>query len=566
MTTVNSKPSSTKTPAPSPAYLRFGKRYRPGRVEDRYDAIVIGSGPGGLTTAVCLAKMGWKVAVFEAHYTAGGFTHAYGRHGYEWDVGVHYIGDVGYQRSMPYKLFQFLSNGQLQWADMGEIYDTVFLGDNYQFAFPKGEKALKAALAKDFPDETKAINKYFQLIRRISKSMPVYAMSKILPNATEPFIKAWQKHKLPTEMLQSTGDVLSGLTQNKKLQAVLTTQWGDCGLPPQDSCFLIHALIARHYLNGGYYPIGGASRFAQTMLPQIQSSGGEVFTYARVDEILLSGKRAVGIKMEDGHKIYADTVISAAGVDLTLNRLLPSTKARRIARPEKQKTVQPSMGHFSVYIGLNKSPSDLKLPKTNFWIYLNEQHDKNVHDFMAGKTDNIPLVYISFPSAKDPSWEKRYPNKATIEIVAAAKHEWFRNWENKTWGQRGEDYEAIKQKWQDRLLAILLKKLPQLREHIDYVEIATPLSTQYFCEYRYGEIYGLDHRPERFKQQWLKPQTPIKGLYLTGQDTLTCGVVGAAMSGLLTSVRILGLRKGLTLYNTVQRVNNQSEISEVKQT
>src|SRR5699024_8226009 len=79
--------------SPKPSTLRIGYRYRSNRLKGPYDAIVIGSGIGGLTAAACLSKMGKKVVVLEQHYTAGGFTHSYDRNGYEWDVGVHYIGD-----------------------------------------------------------------------------------------------------------------------------------------------------------------------------------------------------------------------------------------------------------------------------------------------------------------------------------------------------------------------------------------------------------------------------------------------------------------------------------------
>ena len=91
--------------SPTPSTLRVGRRYRAKRLDGPYDAIVIGSGIGGLTAAACLSKMGKKVVVFEQHYTAGGFTHSYDRNGYEWDVGVHYIGDMGADHTMAKRLF-----------------------------------------------------------------------------------------------------------------------------------------------------------------------------------------------------------------------------------------------------------------------------------------------------------------------------------------------------------------------------------------------------------------------------------------------------------------------------
>ena len=96
------KPSKQNKPKLSASQLRIGKRYRAERVADDYDVIVLGSGIGGLTSAALLSQLGKKVIVLEQHYTAGGFTHAYERNGYEWDVGVHYIGEMGRKSCLLY--------------------------------------------------------------------------------------------------------------------------------------------------------------------------------------------------------------------------------------------------------------------------------------------------------------------------------------------------------------------------------------------------------------------------------------------------------------------------------
>jgi all-trans-retinol 13,14-reductase len=109
---------------PTASTLRIGKRYRAERIDADYDAIVIGSGIGGLCSAALLSKLGKKVIVLEQHYTAGGFTHAYERNGYEWDVGVHYIGDMG-RKSQGRALFDCISGGNLKWAEMDPVYDRI---------------------------------------------------------------------------------------------------------------------------------------------------------------------------------------------------------------------------------------------------------------------------------------------------------------------------------------------------------------------------------------------------------------------------------------------------------
>jgi all-trans-retinol 13,14-reductase len=147
---------------------------------------------------------------------------------------------------------------------------------------------------------------------------------------------------------------------------------------------------------------------------------------------------------------------------------------------------------------------------------------------------------MSFPSAKDPSWDARYPNKATVEIVAATLPARFAQWQGSTWGKRGADYEALKAELTEHLLETLYQHQPQLRGQLDFCELATPLSTEWFQWNVQGEIYGIDHTVKRFDQHWIHSQTPIKGLYLTGADTLTAGVGGALMGGVMTATCMLG--------------------------
>src|SRR5690606_25897877 len=94
--------------------------------------------------------------------------------------------------------------------------------------------------------------------------------------------------------------------------------------------------------------------------------------------------------------------------------------------------------------------------------------------------------------------------------------------------------------WSERLLAHLYRHFPQTRAHVDFHELSTPLSTQYFCRYQQGEIYGLNHTPQRFQTRWLGPRTPIRNLYLTGQDALTAGVGGALIGGVFAAAAVTG--------------------------
>ena len=530
---------------------RVGKRYRSTRVDADYDVIVIGSGIGGLCSAALLSQMGKKVLVLEQHYTAGGFTHAYEREGYEWDVGVHYIGDMG-RKSQGRGLFDYISGGQLKWAEMDPVYDRIILGDEH-FDFVAGKENFKNSLKQQFPDDTVAIDQYVDLVTTTTKYMAAVSQTKAMPRPLAKLMSLSSKNKFPDYALDSSYNVLKGLTDNEKLIAVLCGQWGDHGCPPKESVFLMHALIAGHYFNGGFYPVGGASKIAETIIPQIQVSGGDVLTYADVQEILIVDDRAVGVEMVDGHCLYADYIISNAGVVNTFTKLLPVAISDKFGYRDRVQSLATSMSHGGMYIGLRGTADELQLPKTNLWIYLDQHHDENVAALRKDPSAPLPLVYVSFPSAKDPDFQRRHPGRSTIEIVIGpCDFEQYRQWADKTWGKRGDDYEALKADLSERMLAALYKQLPHLQGKIDYSEVSTPLSTNHFCRYKQGEAYGLAHTKARFEQEWLTPKTRVKGLYLTGQDLISCGVVGALMAGMVTAMSVVGLRGAGTLMKKIK--------------
>ena len=496
---------------------------------------------GGLSTAALLSELGWKVCVLEQHYTAGGFTHSYERNGYEWDVGVHYIGEVGAQ-TRTRKMFDFLSGGELKWAPMDDEYDRFYVGDKV-FNAVAGKQEFRDNLVRQFPDEVQAIDRYLALLDRSGDAMSAFGMHRGMGPVMRFLFRPLLAWRMRGAFRRKTYDVLSELTDDQDLIAALCGQWGDMGLPPKRSPFMAHAMIARHYLHGGYYPVGGSWRIAETIIPKIQAAGGEVFTYAKVEQILVENGHVTGVEMKDGHRVECDCVISSAGVDNTFNHLLSAELAEKSGYKRRMKNVQPSIAHLGIYIGLKGTAEELGLPRTNYWIYPSNDYDAATDAFLETPDAEFPVVYISFPSAKDPDYLNRHPGTATVEIVAPAPYEWFEKWRDETWGKRGEDYEEFKEALGERLMEYLYEKVPNTRGQVDYYEVSTPLSTNWFGGYQRGELYGLDHTPQRMSQNWLRPKTSIPGLWLTGQDTLTCGVTGAMMSGMVTTLRMVGARK-----------------------
>jgi all-trans-retinol 13,14-reductase len=495
---------------------------------------------GGLATGAMLSKQGQKILVLERHYTLGGFTHVFKRKGYEWDVGIHYIGEMQRKNGILRKLFDYVSDGKLEWADMGKVYDKIIIGETH-YDFVKGVKNFKTQLISYFPEEEKAITSYIDLIFKAVKASKGYYVSKAMPPFLSALVGRFIKKPFYKFSDKTTYEVIRSLTSNETLIKVLTGQYGDYGLPPKQSSFSMHASVVRHYFDGGNFPVGGSSQIAKTVAPVIAASGGKILTRADVKEVLIEDNKAVGVLMEDGQIIRAKNVVSNAGLITTYKQLLPSSSVKKHKLNEQLKKVNPSVAHVSLYIGLEGTPEDLIIPKTNYWVYPEHgDHDTCVKNYLEDMSQPFPVVYISFPSAKDPDWSNRYPDKSTVDIITLVPYETFEKWSGTQWKKRGEEYEKIKEEIAQRLLKILYKQQPQLEGKVNCYELSSPLTTQHFVNYEKGEIYGLDHTPSRFRQSFLRPRTPIKNFYLTGQDIVTAGVGGALFSGVLTTMAMTG--------------------------
>jgi len=510
------------------------------KLQDQYHTIFIGSGMGCLSAAAILAKEGHSVLLLEQHYTAGGFTHVYKRKGFEWDVGIHYIGDMQRPNSAMKKLFDYVTDGDLKWADMGDVYDRIIIG-NKSYDLVKGLQNFKDKMIGYFPEEREAILKYTDLVFSVNRTASKFYMNKALSPFIGKLLYGWMSKPFFKYADKTTYEVISVLTKNQELIKVLCGQYGDYGLPPKQSSFFMHATVVKHYFGGGSFPIGGSSQIVKTIDPIIEKAGGSILIRAEVDSVLIENNVAVGVKMTDGQLIKSDHVISGAGIITTYEKLLPKETLNQHHLKEQLQKVKPSVSHACLYIGLEGTPEELDLPKTNLWIYPEEgDHDECVERYLNDINEAFPVIYVSFPASKDPDWSNRYPGRSTIDIITLVPYDTFAEWDGTKWMKRGEGYDELKEKISKRLLEKLYEQLPQVKGKIIHYELGSPLSTKHFMNYDKGEIYGLDHSPSRFRQKFLTPRTPIKNFYLTGQDIVTAGVGGALFSGLLTASALTG--------------------------
>lgn len=512
------------------------KSYKRETISEHWDAIVIGSGIGGLTTAALLAK--WaklRVLVLERHTVLGGFTHVFKRPGYEWDVGVHYIGQTGTPQAPMRRVFDYLTEGRLEWAPLPDIYDSIRIGPRV-YDLPSGQERFRARLKEYFPSEAAAIDNYLSAVLSAARWSNLYMAEKTIPRAASRLLGGLMRRPFLRWARQTTAEVLDNLTDNLELKAVLTGQWGDYGLPPRQSSFAAHAIVVAHYLEGASFPVGGAARIAQSIEPTITERGGLLLVAAEVESILLEQGRAAGVKMADGRMLRAPLVVSNAGAYNTFAQLLPADHPASPPMLEAVNSIPQSMAHLCLYGGFQADSGDFVADGTNLWVYGGPDHDQRLRAFLDDPmTNDFPVLFISFPSAKDPDFARRYPGKATVEVVAPVPYSLFQAWEDSRWKKRGPEYEALKASLQSRLLAALEQQVPQLKDRLSYVELSTPLSTAHFTGHPRGQIYGVAQTPTRFTSDGFGPTTDIPGLYLSGADACASGVGGALVGGALAA-------------------------------
>jgi all-trans-retinol 13,14-reductase len=240
-----------------------------------YDAIVIGSGMGGLACACALPHMGYKVLVLEQHFVAGGLTQSFERDGFRWDVGVHYLGGMG-EGGAGRKVLDWLCSGAIQFTSMGPVYDAVHFPQGFQLQFARPEQALKLELQERFPDSCAELDAFFTALADAERaSRPIFAQ-RAMPALVATLYRFMHEGEIEKWWGRSTAAVLREPISDSKRRAVLAAQRGDYGPLPAQSSFGMHELIMRHYFGGVYYPQHGARAFADALVPMIEKGGGQV--------------------------------------------------------------------------------------------------------------------------------------------------------------------------------------------------------------------------------------------------------------------------------------------------
>lgn len=494
---------------------------------EQFDAIIIGSGMGGLTVASLLAQLGKKrVLILERHFKLGGFTHSFRRGKFEWDVGVHYVGEM-YPKALSRKVMDLVTGKAVDWQPGGPIIERYHFPEG-NFEVPSDPKLFQKSLCEKFPDEAAEINRYFKDLKSCQLWFARWCMSKYLPKWLGRLL-VWPGKKLAMTI---TADYMKRF-RSQHLKGILTGQWPDFGAPPEKSAMAFHSAVASDFLKGSYYPIGGAQCISDSVEVIVEKHGGKCLVNRDVSEIIVEGGRAVGVRASHKGAVVtyrAPIIVSNANAGVTFGKLVP----KDYCAEEKSKVARLKAGVSALilFLGLKDDPRKHGFDDANYWLYSSSNHD------LASQQSDPRMIeggFLSFGSLRDPAAKSH-----VAQIIGFSQYDYWREYATKRWKRRGEDYESIKEEIANHMIERAEQFMPGIKELVEYKELATPVTVETFANHPQGMIYGQLCDADRVEKDSWRISTSLPGLYLAGSDVGSPGVNGAMMASLFTAVKLLG--------------------------
>jgi phytoene dehydrogenase-like protein len=501
------------------------------------DVVIIGSGAGGLSAAVALARAGLRVLVLEQHYLPGGFCHSFTLGGFRWSPGVHYLGELG-PGGMARRIYEGLGlGGDLRFFELNPSgYDHVQLG-NERYSICSGREALIERLSSYFPHEKEGIRRYVDTASRIGGDLRqlleldgIFGVLGLPLRA--PTLTRWFMH--------SSKSLIDACVSDPKLAAILGAQSGDHGMPPSQAPAALHAAVFGHYADGGFYPAGGAGSLPRAFLRALRRAGGSIRVRERVTRILVEHGRAIGVRLESGEEIRARAVISNADPSVTFGQLLPSQDvpsrtARRLAK------TRYSTSALSLFMAVDVDPRSYGLDSGNVWYFAHHDIDRIYREQLTpwgSEVRQLPFLFLSATTLKDPS--RTYGTRHTIEAFTLIHYDAFRLWTDSDTSARPESYEIRKKELIRLMLDAATRIAPGLTDHVVYADLGTPLTNEFYCGSTMGSMYGTEKSLRQVGPFAWQIRTSIESLYLVGASTLGHGVMVATISGLTAARMLLG--------------------------
>ena len=498
----------------------------------RWDTIVIGSGIGGMCAATALARSGQRVLVLEQHYLPGGWTQSFTLDQYRFSPGVHYVGDLHEGGGVRRVLEGLGVTRDLEFCELNpDGYDHVIVGGE-RFDVPAGFDNYLARLVERFPAEREGLHAYFRTLRAVTAD--VQRCEKLL---SFPAVLAvpFRAPSLVRHAFARLEPLLDRTIRDPLLRGILTAPCGNHGLAPSRVSIPPHAVMVEHYFNGGYYPRGGAKAIPSALIKELRRRGGKIRTRTRVSRIVVENGRAAGVVTSDGERIESDFVVSNADPAVTYGRLLGDGAGERERR--RASRMEYSVSMISLFCAVDLDLRAMGLDSGNYW-WFRSRDVGGIYERMERELpeDEVEGLFVTATTLKNP---EEYRGHHTLEIFTYVPYAPFAQWRGEQ-GARGEDYERVKRALADKLLRAAENVVPGLGGALRFLEIGTPVTNEFYCEAHRGAALGTAKTPFQLGPFSFQARSSVRNLFNCGASTMSHGVGGAAISGVVAAQHVLG--------------------------
>lgn len=485
-------------------------------------AAIIGAGIGGITTAVYLAKNGYKVNVYEKNSSPGGRCGQLIRDGHRFDLGATMLIMPGIYR----EIFQSLGIPLFENNDIKPLEDLykIYFDNNEVITFSHDEKIMESQLEKIEPGSFAKSQKYVSAGYEIFQVGINKLIARNFDNVFQfaNFRNIGMLIKLKTYI--SNYRYVKKFFRNTHLRMAYTFQNIYVGQSPFDSPALFSMVPAAELTEGSFFPKGGMFSIVEKLLNEAISSGVQFHYNAPVKEIRVNRKKAESLVFENLPEIKSDIIIANADLPYVYRSLLPDKD-----KSKKLDNLKYSCSAICYHWGLDKVYPHLG----HHSVFLSEDFREGLNSIFINKSvSRTPSFYVHAPVVTDPSAAPE--NQNTLSVVVGAGH---------VDKMKKQDWEELKKTTR----AAVIQRLKQLglvdiEQHIKFEISYTPESWEKACNISRGSVFGsLAHN--LLQMGYFRPHnqhSTYKNLYFVGGSTHPGnGIPNILISAKLTAERIL---------------------------
>jgi all-trans-retinol 13,14-reductase len=495
---------------------------------DQFDAVIIGSGLGGLSCAAAFARQRFKPLVLEQHDRPGGYATSFKRAvGFEFDVSLHST-SVGERNGVHNLIPGFPEITDVNFLPHPHLYRVIF--PDHDIRVPQKDlKGYIDLLARHFPEEREGIEGIFGDMQGVASDLGKLTGSngKVdmgrfpsdFPHLFKCSTRTWEQ--MVNERIKAP-----------KLKAIISSLWMYYGLPPSSLAAIYYAMPTIGYLmGGGYYPKGRSQKISNALVKFIEDRGGKVLLKTRVEKILVKDRSAYGVMTADGCEFRGKVVVSNVSAHSTFRKMIGEEDSLKEYLSDMDR-YSISLSSFQVFLGL-KQDLVRKTGIQDSEIFVETEYDSESAYKAALRAD---VENGGFAVALYDNVDKGYSpeGKNTLNVMVLQGYEHWQKYEADYFKGNKAAYRKEKERMADILISKAEQRLlPGLSKVVEVKEIGTPLTNvRYTGNYR-GAVYGWDQTLDNSGMRRLPHKTPINNLYLSGAWTRPGHGYGAVLySGL----------------------------------